>query len=802
MGDSEVRERADRTQRAARPAFDLLESKLRRPQMRPGTLGRSPLIERLAGGDPGPIVSVVAPAGYGKTTLLSQWADRSSQSFAWVSADEADNDPKVFLSYVAEALDAVEPIGERVFDALASPSSSVPGSVIPRICAAFWSMTSPVVLVLDDVHVLHDRECQAAVSLLAEHVPEDSRIVLAGRTRPPLRIGRLRAEGQIMEIGASDLSLTLEEASSLLRDAGIALGEDDVAELYQRSEGWPVGLYLAALYLREGGPLPRAAVSFTGGDRFINDYMESEFLSRISQQQQEFLTRTAVLDRLCGPLCESVLDQPGSRATLVDLAQSNLLLVQLDREGEWYRYHHLFRDMLLGQLHRLEPELMPVLYRRAAEWFESNGAPGEALDYRMKAGDTDAAAQLVGALAFATYQRGRAATVERWFGWLNDHGDMEKYPAIAVLAAALSAVTGKAAEADRWATIAERGADIARLPDGSSSIEPWLALIRALLCRGGVEQMRADAEFAAAAMAPGSFWRSSSIVLLGIAHLMAGDPDGADVFFEDTVAEVQAGGAAADTCLALAERSLLAAARGAWDLGERHVSEARSVAREARVEDYPTLVIMYAAAARMALHLGDRPRARAELTRAQRLRPALTHATPHLATQTRLELAKCHLALADFAAARTLLREVEDILRRRPGLGVFAVQAEDLRVELSQARGSFTPGASALTAAELRLLPMLATHMSFPEIATEMFLSKNTIKSEVTSLYRKLGASSRNQAVTRARALGLLEGLQASLHLIEVMQSSPARGVMVRRRRAGRCAWRPCDSRRLCAGWR
>src|SRR5262245_1954815 len=181
MGDREVRDWADREQRAARPGFDHVASKLRHPQMRPGTLGRALLIERLAGDDPGPIVSVVAPAGYGKTTLLSQWAESSSQSFAWVSVDEADNDHKVLLSYVAEALDAVEPISERVFDALASPSSSVTGSVIPRICAAFWSMTSPVVLVLDDVHVLHNRECRAAVSLLAEHVPEASRVALAGR---------------------------------------------------------------------------------------------------------------------------------------------------------------------------------------------------------------------------------------------------------------------------------------------------------------------------------------------------------------------------------------------------------------------------------------------------------------------------------------------------------------------------------------------------------------------------------------------------------------------------------------------
>ena len=773
MGDSVVREYADLEQPAGRLAFEPVASKLRRPLVRPGTVHRSSLIDRLADGGRGPIVSVVAPAGYGKTTLLAQWAERSAQSFAWVSVDEADNDPKVFLSYVAEALDAVQPIGERVFDALASPGSSVPGSVLPRLCAAFWSMTSPVVLVLDDVHVLRNRECRAAVSLLAEHVPEDSQLALAGRTRPPLRTGRLRAEGRILEIVASDLSLTTEEASTLLRGAGITLGEDDAAELYRRTEGWPVGLYLAALYLREGGPLPRAAVSFSGGDRFVNDYMESEFLSRIPERQQEFLTRTAVLERLCGPLCEAVLDQPGSRATLAELAQSNLLLVPLDREGEWYRYHHLFRDMLLAQLRRREPALVPVLNRRAAEWYERDGAPEEALGYWMKAGDVDAAANLIGALAFAAYQQGRAATVERWFRWLEDHGEIEKYPAVAVLAAALFAVTGRAVDADQWAKIAERAAVRARLPDGSPSIEPWLALMRALLCREGVEQMQADAEFAATAMGGGSFWSATPIVLLGMAHLMAGDPARADVLFDDTIAAAKASGGTTDACVALAQRSLLAAAKSAWDQAEQHLSAAQSLVREAKLEDYPPVVIMHAAAARLALHHREQARARGELTRAQRLRPGLTYALPHLAAQARVELARCHLALADFAGARTLLREVEEVCTRRPGLGVFAAQAEDLRAELAQARGSFTQGASALTAAELRLLPMLSTHMSFPEIATELFLSRNTVKSEATSIYRKLGASSRHQAVTRARTLGLLEGLQLA-------QARRTRALMVR----------------------
>ena len=221
MGGSDVRQRVDRAQSASRSAFDLYTAKLLRPLVRPGTVSRPGLVERLVNHDARPIVSVVAPAGYGKTTLLSQWAEHSTQAVAWVSVDEADNDPKVLLTYVAEALDAIEPIGERVFDALASPASSVPGSVVPRLGSAFASMTSPVTLVLDDVHLLHNSECRAALSVLADHVPSGSRLVLAGRAEPPLRTARLRAEGQILEIGAGDLSLTVEEAASLLRAAEV-----------------------------------------------------------------------------------------------------------------------------------------------------------------------------------------------------------------------------------------------------------------------------------------------------------------------------------------------------------------------------------------------------------------------------------------------------------------------------------------------------------------------------------------------------------------------------------------------------
>ena len=700
---------------------------------------------------------MVAPAGYGKTTVLAQWAERNGQAFAWVSVDEADNDPKVLLTYVAKALDAVEPVGERVFDALASPGSSVPGSVVPRLGSAFSSMASPVALVLDDVHALHNSQCRAALSVLADHVPGGSRMVLAGRAEPPLPIARLRAEGRILEVGPGDLSLTREEASWLLRNADLALGEDDVAELHRRTEGWPAGLYLAALYLKEGGPIASAAVSFGGDDRLVSEYLESEFLARISRRHRAFLTRTAVLERMCGPLCDAVLDMSGSTAALAELERSNLLLVPLDRRGQWYRCHHLFRDMLLAELHRQEPDLIPILQRRAAQWYERNREPEEALEYWMKAAEVDSAARLVGALVFPAYQRGRVATAERWLGWLEDRAAMGCYPAIAALAVMFYALTGKPARAELWADVAERGAAVTRLPDGSRSIEPWLALLRAVLCRGGVEQMRADAEVAATTMAPGSFLRTASLTYLATAHLMAGDLDRADVLFGDAVAEGRVGGVMLGPCIALAERSLLAIGRGDWERGGRYLAEARSLAREGKLEDYPPVAILYAVAARVALHEGDRPRAEAELTRAQRLRPGLTYALPHLAVQARIEVARCYLALSDIAAARTLLREAGEILVRRPGLGVFVRQAADLRAELSRARGSSALGASALTTAELRLLPMLSTHLSFPEIAEEMFLSRHTVKAEAMSIYRKLGVSSRSQAVGRARELALLD---------------------------------------------
>jgi LuxR family maltose regulon positive regulatory protein len=258
-----------------------------------------------------------------------------------------------------------------------------------------------------------------------------------------------------------------------------------------------------ALYLREGGAFGGAVVSFGGDDRLVSEYMESEFLARISRRQRVFLARTAVLERMCGPLCDAVLETGGSAAVLADLAGSNVLLVPLDRRGQWYRYHHMFRDMLLAELKRREPGLMPVLRRRAAGWCLDNGLPEAALEYSMAAGDVDEAARLVGQLVVPAYRRGRVTTISRWFGWLEDRGAIEGHPMAAVLASLFSALTARPADAGRWADAVDRWqyGDPAR-PDDPSA-EAWAALLRAFLCRRGAEQMRADADEAVRRFAGG-----------------------------------------------------------------------------------------------------------------------------------------------------------------------------------------------------------------------------------------------------------------------------------------------------------
>ena len=448
------------------PTFALSESKLRRPAGRRGIVARPALVDRLRSKDSPAVISIVAPAGYGKTTLLAQWAESWQQRIAWVSADHRDNDPAVLLTYVATALDRVEPITPVVLRTLAFSGATI--TVVPLLASAIASMHQPVALVLDDAEAITNPECIDAISELALSFPAESRFAIASRDTGLLPLSRLRPQGGFIEIGADDLAMSDREAAALLSGAGVDAGPHDVDALVDRTEGWPTGLYLAALAMRAGSPRTEAGFSVTGDDRFVGDYLRSELLDRVSPSEVAYLTRTSILDRMCGGLCDAVVGWTGSARILEQLESRNLLVVPLDRRREWYRYHNLFRELLHAELRRREPDLVARLHSEAAQWYEANGRPEAAIDHAKAAGDAERVARLVLNVMQPVWASGRIDTVLNWVEWLDDRTGVEHYSGIAAHAALILALLGRPGDAERWAAAAERDPGTETLPDGNT----------------------------------------------------------------------------------------------------------------------------------------------------------------------------------------------------------------------------------------------------------------------------------------------------------------------------------------------
>jgi LuxR family transcriptional regulator, maltose regulon positive regulatory protein len=735
--------------------FDLVGVKLAAPTARPGTVAKEDAIGRLCASTL-PFATVVAPAGYGKTTLLAKWAEADPRRFAWVALDGRDDDALVFLRYIAAAIHGVEPIPAEVFEALSGPGGSTWSNRVPRVGSALGALGAPLVLVLDDLHALANPSCLDVLAGLFEYVPAGSQIAVASREDAALPLARWRAQGLVHEIGVGDLRLDEPEAKLLLEAAGVELDADELSELTERTEGWPAGLYLAALSMQAGAPSPASAAGFSGGDRFVSEYFRFELLSRLPDAEAQFLKYTSVLDRMCGGLCDAVLETTRSADTLEALERRNCFVVPLDRRGEWYRYHHLFGELLRKEIEHSEPEILPELNRRAMAWCIAKGFTEAAVVYGHAAGETDAIAGLVDGLALPVHYDGRLETLEEWLGWFDDD-DLKRYPALAVEAAWVRALTGRPADAEQWLGLAEGATSTIPLSDGSATIEPWVATLRAGMMPDGVERALTDADLALHQLSPDSGWRPAALVLRGTAHELLGATDRAT---QDLTAAVQAGlasGAAEIAILAHAQLALVAASQGAWGEAGHRARAAQALVEERGLGDYSTSALAYVATARVALHEARPDDARAALTRAHRLRPLLDHGLPWLTIQVGLELTRAHLALAEAGAARTVLTETERVLELRPHMGSLADEARELGVRVAATSGSGGAWAMSLTGAELRLLPYLATHLMFPEIASRLFISRNTVKSEAVSIYRKLGVSSRSEAVERAVEVGLLE---------------------------------------------
>ena len=595
---------------------------------------------------------------------------------------------------------------------------------------------------------------------IAQHGSEGSLLVLAGRASPKLPVAALRGRGQLSEIGVDRLALSPNEAQLLLRATSVDLSLATVAGLVDRCEGWPAALYLAALALREEHDREQdveAAIQFSGDDRHMADYLRSEYLAQLRPGALRFLRRTSVLDRMCGSLCDAVLDDEGSARELEKIERSNLFLVPLDHQREWHRYHHLFRDLLQRELAEREPQLVPILHGRAADWYELHGDPESALEHvvgrrrsRPRGGDRhgDRAADVLR----RSHRLGRKMAIA-----LRARGSPRALSGVALQGAWVHAIGGRAADARRWLDAAERGTFKGKLSDGCTTLWPWIAVLRAALCRDGVYQMLADAESGLAGLPPDSLLRPTALLLLGSAHVLLGEDERGDAFLRSAAAEAERLGATDTRMVAISERSLIASAHDDPAAGQALALQAQELVDHAHVDQYVTSAIALAVAARAALRHGRWDQARAHLAEAERVRPLLGQGLfPWLTLQAQLELARAYLALGD-SRAHTLLEEIRDVLNDHPHLGVLADQADELETDLAAMPEHGNGAAAGLTGAELRLLPLLSTHLSFREIGEELFVSRNTIKTQAISVYRKLGVSSRSDAIDRAALLGLVE---------------------------------------------
>ena len=728
----------------------MLELKFSVPQPRPGMVSRAEMIDATRASDCR-VVGVTAPAGYGKTTLLAQWALVEDRRVAWVSLDRYDDDPGILLTLLASAYARACPgNGDLVAD-MSGLCVDALGRAAPRLASAFKSSSDPFVLMVDDLHELHASACYDALGVAISGIPQGSQWVGASRYEQP-HLPRLRASGDAVELAGRDLALDVAGAEQVFAEAHVDVSREVAAKVAGRTEGWPAGLYLAAMIARHDRD---QGLSVSGEDRYVADYLYRESLMLLPKKTQRFLRRTAMLDQMSAPLCDAVLGESGSQARLRALEASNSFLVPLDRRREWFRYHGLYREFLLGELRRVEPDVITKLHLRAADWYQSHGSPALAIEHLLNTSEQERCVQLVTEQVLPTYMAGQVPTVQRWLSTLGDSA-VEEYAPLAVLAGWITAMTGQAAQAERWAAVVD-AASFDQVPlDGSASFDSARAMLRAVMCASGPEQMMADAKVAMDQEPAWSPWRDTALLLAAHAHLLAGDEDEAAALFAETITVGASLGNTDNRIDAGAELALLAMDDGRSAEASERVGEALEVIEEHRLQDYAVSVLAFAVAARLAVHRGDLDDADRQLTRAMRARPSCTVALPFFAVRARVQLAKVYSARGDQASARHLVREIDELLLHRPALGALVDQVAEVRQTVAANAQLGATGAAPLTGAELRLLPYLQTHLTIAEIGERLFVSRNTVSSEVASIYRKLGVSSRNNAVLQATRIGLL----------------------------------------------
>jgi LuxR family maltose regulon positive regulatory protein len=667
---------------------------------------------------------IVAPPGYGKSTLLSEWSEHDERPFLWVRFDKAKGDRKAR----AEAAAAV--------------------------VATLRAQDRSFVLALDDAHLAKPSVLREFVRTVVDDCPEGSTVALSARRAPALPLGRLRASQALIEVCVDDLAMRPAEAGALLRQAGLELDFGAVQTLVQRTEGWPAGLYLAALCLRGQPDLAGAVAQVRGDDHPLAEYFRDEVLPALSPELREFAVMTSVLDELSGAVCDAVLEREGSALTLAGLEAASPLLRPLDAAHEHYRWHALFRDVLSAELRRTEPHLVSSLHGRASSWYQARGDTDRAIGHAVSAHDLVRTGDLLWRSIVAYVTQGRNDIVQDWLtGFTED--ELASYAPLALCAAHSFLAAGNAAEARHWAIAGSAALGRERARAGGAVPTPGFAGINAMLGGAGVMEMGAAAADACRVEPEDSPWRPIWMFLRGVSLHLAGDRSAAAPLLEEG-ADVAAATAPSVTSLCLAQAAMLAIEQGEWDTATELTDRAARVIEARGLTDYPICALAFAAAAATRAHQGRADEAKRDLRRGVDLLAALGDFLPWYGAEARILLAHASLWLADLVGARTLLADASRLARRTSGAVIFPRWFDDAWSHMDSLAETSLGGPSSLTIAELRILRFLPSHRSFREIAEQLGVSANTVKTQAHAVYRKLGAASRSEAVARAAEAGLL----------------------------------------------
>jgi ATP/maltotriose-dependent transcriptional regulator MalT len=745
-------------QREADGATVIVATKLARPPVRAGHLARERLLAAMQSGATRRLTLLAAPPGFGKTTLLSAWA-ANDEGVAWLWLDAGDNDPVRFFTYVIEAIQRVRPgIGLTARAALRAPRAALTEVVLPLLVNDLAAPdTGVVTLVLDDYHVISDPAVHDALGYLLERTPPSLRIVIASREDPPLPLPRLRARDELCELRATDLRFTADEARVFLAGAlDVALSDADAERLRERTNGWPAAMHLATLSLRSAGDARAFVDGFSGDDRHVVDYLTSEILAGLDPERRAFLTQTSILDRLTAPLCDAVRGREDSAAIMRAL-ESSQLLMPLDTRREWYRYQPLLADVLRQEARTQATPQQSAAHARASAWYRGHGLIVDAARHAHAAGDTVAAVDLLGRYWPLFFEQGQLATVAGWIDAL-PRGALADDWSLCLAAATVTTHLRRLDEAHSWLNTARAAPPLPRdgeRPDGPlASQEASLTLLR------GDMPATVDAARRAIAAVSGhqTGWSVIARVALGAALWWSDDPTEARAVFERARAGAQEAGSTLGEVCALAFHAAIDLEDGDAEAAVTAAEAAAKLTADRELIGFPFTALAPMVLGKTLARRGDHTGAIALIE------PALDLAQREdswvIRTYGLLALAEAQQRRGDPPAARRAITRARELLSALPDPGAapaYVERTERLlkltpRARRDQARGEFWE----LSERELEVLRLLASSLSQREIAGELFVSFSTVKSHVRSIFRKLGVDARDDAVTRARELGLL----------------------------------------------